>query len=181
MLITTHVMAALHLSTVPVGWLVKAPKAITAAQLDTAQQTAVGADLSIESRPTGTDAQRVGDDFTAAGIAVALGVLAMTVGLIRTETSRDLRTLTAAGARRRTRRALTASTAGALSLAGAVIGTGCAYVALLVWYRQELHWLAHPPLVNLAAILIGLPIVAYLGGWLLAGKEMPAIARQALD
>ena len=84
----------------------------------------------------------------------------MTVGLIRSETARDLRTLAAAGARRRTRRALTAATAGSLALLGAVIGTAGAYLALLAWYHSELHWLAHPPLVNLAAILIGLPIVA---------------------
>jgi putative ABC transport system permease protein len=44
-----------------------------------------------------------------------------------------------------------------------------------------LHWLAHPPLVNLAAILIGLPIVAYIGGWVVAGRDPDAIARQPLD
>jgi putative ABC transport system permease protein len=112
---------------------------------------------------------------------MALGVLAMTVGLIRSETARDLRTLTAAGARRRTRRALTASTAAALALGGAVIGTASAYLALLAWYHREAHWLAHPPMLNLAAILAGLPIVAYLGGWLLAGREARVITRQPLD
>ena len=98
----------------------------------------------------------------------------MTVGLIRSETARDLRTLTATGARRRTRRALTAATAAALALLGAVIGTACAYLALLAWYHRELHWLGHVPVRNLAAILVGLPIVAYVGGWLLAGKETRA-------
>jgi putative ABC transport system permease protein len=51
----------------------------------------------------------------------------------------------------------------------------------LAWYHREAHWLAHPPVLNLVAILVGLPIVAYIGGWLLAGKEAPAIARQPLD
>jgi putative ABC transport system permease protein len=180
-LITQHGMTALQVSPVPVAWLVKAPKALTPAQLDKVQKTAIAADLNIESRPTGTDAQQLADDFTAGGIAVALGVLAMTVGLIRSESARDLRTLTATGARRRTRRALTASTAGALALAGAIIGLSCAYLALLVWYHRELHWLSHPPLVNLLAILAGLPIVAYVGGWLLAGREARVIARQPLD
>jgi putative ABC transport system permease protein len=180
-LITTHGMAPLHLTPVPVGWLVKAPQALTQAQTDKAQQTAVAAGLTIESRPTGADQARLADAVTAAGIAVALGVLAMTVGLIRSETARDLRTLTAAGARRSTRRALTAATAGALALVGAIIGTGCAYLALLTWYHRELHWLAHPPVADLVAILVGLPLVAYVGGWLLAGKEAPAIARQPLD
>ena len=110
-----------------------------------------------------------------------LGVLAMTVGLVHSESARDLRTLTAAGARRRTRRALTAATAGALALCGAIIGTACAYLALLAWYHREVHWLAHPPVLNLAALLVGLPTVAYLGGWLLAGREARGIGRQPLD
>jgi putative ABC transport system permease protein len=44
-----------------------------------------------------------------------------------------------------------------------------------------MHWLAHPPAQHVAAILIGLPVVACLGGWLLAGRESPTIARQPLD
>ncbi|WP_446212379.1 ABC transporter permease [Micromonospora sp. IBSANI012] len=180
-LLTTHGMTPLRLTQIPVGWLVKAPHALTPAQIDKAQQTAVAAGLNVESRPTGVDQARLADDFTAAGITMALGVLAMTVGLIRSETARDLRTLTAAGAGRRTRRALTAATAGALALCGAIIGTACAYLALLAWYHQEVHWLAHPPVLNLAAILVGLPIVAYLGGWLLAGREARVIARQPQD
>jgi len=182
-LLTTYGMTRnrMHLTTIPVGWLVKAPQALTPAQIDKAQRTADAAGLSVESRPTGADQARLANYFTAAGIAMALGVLAMTVGLIRSETARDLRTLTAAGARRRTRRALTAATAGALALCGAIIGTVGAYLALLAWYHREVHWLAHPPVLNLAAILVGLPIVAYLGGWLLAGREARVISRQPLD
>jgi hypothetical protein len=52
---------------------------------------------------------------TAAGIVLALGVLlAVTVGLIRSETAGDLKVLTAAGASRRIRRTLTSVTAGAI-------------------------------------------------------------------
>jgi putative ABC transport system permease protein len=181
MLITTHGRTRLQLTAIPVGWLIDAPHALTAAQIDKAQQTAVAAGLNVESRPTGVDQKRLANQFTAFGIAVALGVLAMTVGLIRSETARDLRTLTAAGARRSTRRALTAATAGVLALSGAIIGAACAYLAVLAWYHREAHWLAHPPVLNLVAILVGLPIVAYVGGWLLGGKEAPAIARQPLD
>jgi putative ABC transport system permease protein len=180
-LITAHGTAQLHQTTIPVGWLIHAPQALTAAQIDEAQQAAVAAGLNIESRPTGADQTRLAAQFTAAGITMALGVLAMTVGLIRSETAQDLRTLTATGARRRTRRALTAATAGTLALGGAIIGTACAYLALLAWYHREVHWLTHPPVLNLAAILLGLPIVAYLGGWLLAGREARVLARQPLD
>ena len=180
-LITMDGMSRLHLTTVPVGWLIHAPQAVTAAQIDRAQQTAAAAGLNIESRPTGVDQTRLAAGFTAAGVAVALGVLAMTVGLIRGEAARDLRTLTAAGAGRRTRRALTAAAAGSLALCGAITGTVCAYLALLAWYHRDVHWLADPPVLNLAAILAGLPVAAYVGGWLLAGREARMIARQPLE
>ncbi|MEV0134402.1 FtsX-like permease family protein [Dactylosporangium sp. NPDC050688] len=180
-LITAHAMDTLKLTAVPGGWLIHAPDRLTQRQIDRAEQTASAAGLNIETRPTGADTARVAAYATATGIALALGVLAMTVGLIRAETARDLRTLTAAGAPRRTRRALTAATAGCLALLGAVIGTAGAYLALLAWHHRALHWLGHPPAASLLAILIGLPAVAYAGGWLLAGKEAPAVARQPLD
>lgn len=180
-LLTAHAVQSLHLTPIPAGWLVRAPRPLTQAQIDQAQRTALAAGLSVEARPTGADLARLADDATGTGIAVALGVLAMTVGLIRSETARDLHTLTAAGARRGTRRALTAATAGALALLGAVIGTTGTYLALLAWYHREPHWLGHVPVLDLAAILVGLPVVAYAGGWLLAGKEAPTLARQPLD
>ncbi|GIF21931.1 putative ABC transport system permease protein [Actinoplanes tereljensis] len=180
-LLTEEGLTRLGLTAMPVGWLLQAPGALTAAQIDRAQQSAAAAGFGVESRPTGADEARLAVWATTSGVAVALGVLAMTVGLIRSETARDLRTLTAAGARRRTRRAITAATAGALALGGAVIGTACVYLALLAWYRHEVHWLAHPPIPELTAILVGLPLVAYAGGWLLAGREARVIARQPLD
>ena len=52
---------------------------------------------------------------TVFGIVLALAILAMSVGLIRSETASDLRTLAATGASGTTRRNLTAATAGALA------------------------------------------------------------------
>jgi putative ABC transport system permease protein len=180
-LLTARAVQSLHLTPVPAGWLVRAPQPLTQAQTNRAEHTALAAGLSVETRPTGADMTRLADKATGTGVTVALGVLAMTVGLIRSETARDLRTLTAAGARRRTRRALTAATAATLALLGAAIGTAGAYLALLAWHHREPHWLAHVPALNLAAILIGLPLIAYAGGWLLAGKEPPTLMRQPLD
>jgi len=37
------------------------------------------------------------------------------------------------------------------------------------------------PLTDVLALLIGLPLVAAAGGWLLAGREPEVIARQPLD
>ena len=81
----------------------------------------------------------------------------MTVGLIRSETANDLRTLAATGASSTTRRTLTGATAGALALLGAVLGTAGAYAALLAWHRSDLSPLGRVPVVNLIVILVGLP------------------------
>jgi putative ABC transport system permease protein len=180
-LITERAVRALHLAPTAAGWLVRAPRPLAPADVDRARRAAAAGGLTLESRPTGADIARLADYATAAGIAVALGVLISTVGLIRGETARDLRTLTAAGARRRTRRALTVATAGSLGLLGAVLGTTGAYAALLAWHHRDPHWLTHVPATQLAAILIGLPLAAYAGAWLLAGKEPPALARQPME
>ena len=106
----------------------------------------------------------------------------MTVGLIRSETAGDLRTLTAAGASGSTRRTLTAATAGALGLLGALTGTAIAYLAAIAWYRSSLATtVSHVPIADLVVVLAGLPLAATIGGWLFAGRQPPAIARQPLE
>jgi putative ABC transport system permease protein len=118
---------------------------------------------------------------TAVGTLLALGVLGMTIGLIRSETAGDLRILAATGAGSITRRTITGATGGALALLGALLGTAGAYAALVVWYRHDLSPLGRVPVVNLAVILVGLPLLAAAGGWLLAGREPTAMARRPLD
>jgi putative ABC transport system permease protein len=118
---------------------------------------------------------------TAAGILVALGVLSMTVGLIRSETANDLRTLTATGASSISRRVITGATAGTLALLGALLGTAGAYAALLAWHRSNLDPLTNIPLLDLVILLAGLPLIATAGGWLLAGREPRTIAHQPLE
>ena len=107
----------------------------------------------------------------------------MTIGLIRSETAGDIRTLTATGASARTRRGVTAATAGALGLLGALIGTATAYLAVLAstWSQLLAGHVAVPPWLDLAAVLVGLPVVAAAGGWLLAGREPRVIAHQPLE
>ena len=111
---------------------------------------------------------------------VALGVLAMTVGLIRSETAGDLRTLTATGASGRTRRTLNAVTAGALGLLAGLLGTAGAYLALIAWHWRGLDYLGHPPLLELGVLVFGLPAAGLIGGWLL-GRTPTTISRPALE
>jgi putative ABC transport system permease protein len=118
---------------------------------------------------------------TAAGALLALAILAMTVGLIRSESAGDLRTLTATGATSRIRRKLTAATAGALALLGALLGVVGAYVLLLALYHDDLGYLSHVPILYLALAVIAVPLAASTAGWLLAGREPPAIARTVVE
>lgn len=182
-LITEHGMKALGLSPTPVGWLVVAARPLTPAQVDKAQSTAIGAGLAltVETRPLSADLARLRTGAVVIGGAVALGVLAMTVGLIRSEAARDLSTLAANGAGRGTRRRLTAATALALALLGAALGTAGAYAALIAWYHRNLHALSGVPVSHLTGLIVGLPLVAAAGAWLLAGREPPGLARTPLD
>jgi putative ABC transport system permease protein len=181
-LITTHAMRLLGLRPIPVGWLIQAPAPLTAAQVTAADHLAAAVGLTVETRsePGHASLSSVSSRATAVGVLLALGVLAMTIGLIRSETASDLRILTAAGASSMTRRALTGGTAGALALLGALLGTAGAYLAMLAWQRSA-RILTHVPFLSLTVIIVGLPLVATAGGWLLAGREPAVIARRPLD
>ncbi|MCU1360510.1 MAG: hypothetical protein JWN99_1799 [Ilumatobacteraceae bacterium] len=161
-------------------WLIEAPAALTSDQLSAVRQLAAASGLDIESRDTQAGLSTLRNSATAAGIALALGILAMTVGLIRGEASGDLRTLAATGASSRTRRTLTAATAGGLALLGAVLGTAGAYAALAAGPFGKLSRLSHVPYAQLAMILIGTPVIAVVTGWLLAGREPNTLSRQSV-
>jgi putative ABC transport system permease protein len=180
-LITTQTMQRLGLQPLPAAWLIQTSGPVTGAQITAARKAAAGAGLYAETRKRPRSSAPLRNWSTVGGILLALGVLAMTVGLIRSETASDLRTLAAAGASSTTRRTLTGATAGALALLGAALGTAGAYAALLSWHRSDLSPLGHVPLANLIVILVGLPVIATAAGWLLAGAEPPALARQPLE
>jgi putative ABC transport system permease protein len=109
-------------------------------------------------------------------------VLAASVGLIRSETARDLRTLTASGASPAVRRMITAATAAPLGLLGAILGLAGAVIAGLAFAHGSLSAMfGDLPLDDVFILLAGLPLVAAAGGWLLAGREPPLIARQPIE
>ena len=183
--ITEHAVHALGLDTSVQGWLIQTPHPPTAAQITNARLTAATAGMTIETKNSAPSSAEILNWATAFGIALALGILAMSVGLIRSETARDLRTLTATGASSLTRRELTGATAYALALSGAVLGTVAAYVGAIgyAWDNRldGLSELSSVPARQLLFILVGMPVVAAVVGWLLAGREPPAISRQPLE
>jgi len=95
--ITEAAVRALHETVVPYAWLIQAPSAITPAQVNAARQAAVGLGTTIQTKSGQLSLGEISDGATIGGLLLALGVLAMTVGLIRGETVGDLRTLAAAG------------------------------------------------------------------------------------
>jgi len=170
-----------HWTQIQSGWLVQSGKPLTAAQLAAARDVAAQAGLIIEARTSQASLATISAAATAAGALLALGVLAMTVALIRTEAAGDLRTLTAAGATSTTRRTLTAATAGGLALLGALLGTAGAYLALAAAHLSDLSTLSRAPLLYLAITVVGVPVAAALTGWTLAGRKPPSIARRVLE
>ena len=181
-LITEYAMHKYHLQPQLLGWLIQAPAPLTAGQIRAARHVALAYQAPLEIASGGTDFSEIADVGTAVGILIALGVLAACVGLIRSETAPDLRTLTATGASRATRRTITAATSAALGLLGAVLGMAFAVVASLVWAHASLSALfGDVPLTDVLILLVGLPLAAAVGGWLLAGGEPPLIARQPME
>jgi putative ABC transport system permease protein len=166
---------------VPAGWLVESSRPLTSDQIAAARDAAGEAGLSIQVRRGQTTFARMMAIATAAGALLALAILAMTVGLIRGESAGDLRTLTATGATSSIRRTLTATTAGALALLGALLGVAGAYLVLLATYRDDLGYLGDVPVFYLALAVVGVPLAAAAAGWLVAGREPPAIARPVIQ
>jgi putative ABC transport system permease protein len=186
--ITEHAITTLRLqnSITTAGWLITVPNGLTAAQVTRAQQLAAGASgMSVETRNSIPSLAQIIDAATIFGIVLALGILAMSVGLVRSEAARDLRTLTATGAAPATRRTITAATAGALGFTGAVIGIAGGYLAAIGFFQSNqldgLSSLSSIPLTNLLVILAGAPLAAAVIGWLAAGREPAGISRQPLE
>jgi putative ABC transport system permease protein len=184
--ITEYAVHEFGLHPIVSGWLIQTTNPPTAAQVTSVRLAAAAAGMSVETRNSIPSSSDIINWATVFGIALALGILAMSVGLIRSETAGDLRTLAATGASSRTRRNLTAVTAGALGLLGALLGTVAGYVGVIGWVRTNslnggISSLGNVPLSNLLVILVGMPLVAAGAGWLLAGREPSAVGRPVLQ
>ncbi len=174
-LITVNGLRHEHWTQIPSGWMIESARPLRAAEIAAARDVAARAGLVIESRNTQASLAIVRTVATAAGALIALGVLAMVVGLIRAEAAGDVRTLTAIGAASTTRRTLTATTAGTLALLGALLGSAAAYLTLAAAHRSDISVLGRVPVLDLAITVAGVPVAAALAGWILAGRKPPAI------
>jgi putative ABC transport system permease protein len=76
---------------------------------------------------------------------------------------------------------LTAVTAGGLAFLGALLGVAGAYVVVAATYLDDLGYLGRVPVLYLVLLIVGVPWAAIAAGWLLSGREPPAIARPAIE
>jgi putative ABC transport system permease protein len=180
-LVTERAVAAHGWVAARAGWIVESSHPLSGGAIRATRQAAAAAGLTIEVRSADGGLPAVRTGAAIAGAVLAMAIIAIALGLIRGESSRDVRTLTATGASARTRRALTASTAAALAVLGVLLGTGAAYLALVAVYHSDLTQLLPVPLGQLIPLVVGLPVLAGAAGWLLAGREPRVIARQALE
>jgi putative ABC transport system permease protein len=185
--VTEHAIATLHQqsSISTSGWLIQVPGGLTAAEIRGVQQAAAAAGMTVETRNSIPSLETIVNDATVFGILLALAILGMSVGLVRSEASKDLRTLSATGASGITRCILVATTAGALGFTGALIGIAGGYLAAIGFARSNqldgLSSLNAIPVGNLLLILVGMPLIAALVAGLLAAREPSTIARQPLE
>jgi putative ABC transport system permease protein len=180
--ITERADKALGETPVTVGWLITAPSGLTAVQINTARQAALSFGTTVETKSGQLSLGQISNGATLGGLLLALGVLAMTVGLIRSETSRDLRALTAAGAGARVRRALTGVTAGVIGFLGAALGTVTAILAGAVWAHSSFtQTFGNVPWSDVGLLVVGMPLIGAATGWLLGGRQPAAVARQPLE
>jgi putative ABC transport system permease protein len=182
LVLTSYAVRAYGLHPYPAAWLIQTPQPLTAVQINGVRQRAEALGLTIQTKNDNLSLSQLDSWATEAGILLALGVLALTVGLVRSETAADLRILTATGATTRTRRDITAATAAALGLLGALVGIAVAYLAALCYFRSQLsERLDRAPALDLILILAGLPAIAAAGGWLCAGREPSGITATPLE
>jgi putative ABC transport system permease protein len=180
--ITPHAIRQYQLQTWLDGWFIQARQPLTSAQIAAARQIAASAGVIAETKSGELGLNQISDGATVLGLVIALGVLVMSVGLVRSETAGQLRTLAATGASSRIRRTITSATAGAISLLGAVLGAAGATAAGVAWARSSLTiTFSDFPVLDLLTVLAGLPLAAVIGGWLLAGRQPQVIARQSLE
>jgi putative ABC transport system permease protein len=154
--VTEYAVTKYHLQTQLQGWLIQARAPLTAAQLRAVRQFGNANEVQVLTATSNPSLADFTDAATALGIVIVLSVLAMSVGLIRSETAPAVPRI-------------------APSRPSAV-------VAGMAWTHSGLTATAGgvPP-SDLLILLIGLPLVAAIGGWLFAGREPPAIARQPLE
>lgn len=159
------------------GWLLETPSGLSDAELARVRAIAADAGLVIEVRDQRSDLTTISTTAAIAGALVALAILAMTIGLLRSDAEHQTRILAATG----TRRAITAFTTMTLAAVGALLGALIAYAALIAGYWPPNDQLGNIPIAHLSAIIVGLPLVTTAVSWLASGREPVSLVRSGTE
>ncbi len=162
---------------VTIGWVITSTKPITADQ-QTAINNALGGNAITEFRAEPQPKSSLRALSMLIGLTIGLGIAVSAVQLFVAESAEDLRVLRSVGASPATARRLSASMAGILGGAGAVLAVGIGYlglVPLLTFEDVEFPFVV--PWLNLAGFLILFPASAAGIGWIMAGRSSVSVAR----
>ena len=112
-------------------------------------------------------------------VVVVLGATAISTGLAAADGRSDLATLAAVGASPRTRRLLAMSQAAVVAFLGALLGAVAGFVPAAAIVSTLVEWPLTIPWSVLAAVLIGVPVLAALCAGLFTRSRLPMIRRVA--
>lgn len=122
-----------------------------------------------------------------AALAVGLAATGISVVLSAVESRPDLATLAAIGAEPRARRRFTAAQAGVISVLGGTLGVAAGL--MLGWVlvtgerfrydMPQLGWQVVVPWPTVAAIAVGIPLLAMVAGYLATRSRLPLVRRIA--
>jgi hypothetical protein len=136
----------------------------------------------VETHDTPTTAQGLRWVVLAVSGVAALGVLAITGALVRLDAARSERTLAALGAGTRMRRRSAVVTTAFLAITSAALAVPFALLGLFAFMSDQpsdLHLAV--PVGPLAALLVGVPLVATAGTWVLARIRRDPVRRPVLS
>ncbi len=180
LLVTERTVAALKIHVTPnAAWLIQAPQSAHSIKIDTARQLAVATGMTIETRSQAPSLATIRNDATSAGIVLILGMLAMTIGLIRSETGSELRTLAATGATARPSRRYRGRRGPRPARSRPRYGR-CLPGDHRVLPDPFGERIAHPPILDLILILVGLRVLATARA-VIRHRPPPVIARQPIE
>ncbi len=123
--------------------------------------------------------------LAAAALVVALGATGIAVGLAAAESRADLATLAAVGAAPRMRRRVAGAQGAVVAVLGTMLGVvagsvlGIVIVLMLRHEQQlpDLSWQLVVPWPELAALAVGIPVLATFAGFAFTRSRLPMVRR----
>ena len=174
-LISPDLVADSRFAMTTVGWLGVADEPISTEVQESVRDAAVGTTLEFHVPPDPKSGLRaVG---LLIGLLIGFGIALSAVALLAAELANDLTVLSAIGASPHTARRLFASLAAMLAGIGALLAIAIGYLPLLpmVTSRAD-NFPFVVPWLTLVGLVVLLPVIAWLAGWMLSRRPVRGVA-----